>query len=196
MRRLVLTCVFLLAAAGPAAAAPVVLRPSPTEGTLVVQNADNGDGIAPGARPVITLVIRGFVIGQVAEQGRIAIYDLNPTDQSAPEVTGAFSHVDVSRTVRMSDGIQTQTGTQWTGADFRFRAVDGTYRVVIWGSGVYLFASGDQGRVWFTGQADPLLGDGKYSLNGLDWRSLPINGTKEIGPPATRTKETGLPANG
>jgi hypothetical protein len=181
MRRLVVTSVVLLAVAGPAAAA--VLRPSAGEGTLVVQNADNGDGIAPGARPVVTLVIQhGFVIGQVAEQGRIAIYDLDQTDQSAPEVTGAVSHEDVSRTVRTPDGLQTQTGTQWTGANFRFRAVDGTYRVVIWGSGVYLFASGSEGRVWFTGQADAPLGDGKYSLNGGDWHSLPVAGMKEISP--------------
>jgi hypothetical protein len=183
MRRLVFTCVALLAVAGPAAAA--VLRPSAGEGTLVVQNADNGDGIAPSARAVITLVIHGFVIGQVAEQGRIAIFDLDQTDQSAPEVTGAVSHEDVLRTVRTANGLQTQTGTQWTGANFRFRAVDGTYRVVIWGSGVYLFASGSQGRVWFTGQTDAPLGDGKYSLNGGDWHSLPLAGTREIGPPST-----------
>jgi hypothetical protein len=190
MRRLVVTCVVLLAVAGPAAAA--LTRPSTGEGTLVVQNADNGDGIAPGARPVVTLVIHGFVIGQVAEQGRIAIYDLDPTDQSTPEVTGALSHEDVSRTVRTQDGLQTQAGTQWTGTGFRFRAVDGTYRVVIWGSGVYLFASGDQGRVWFTGQADAPLGDGRYSLNGDPWRSLPFAGVKDIGPPPTG----GPPATG
>lgn len=184
-------CVVLLAAAGSAAAAPVVLHPSTGEGTLVVQNADNGDGIAVGARPVVTLVIHGFVIGRVAEQGRIAIYDLDQTDQSAPEVTGAVSHGDVSLKVRTPDGTQTQTGTQWTGTDFRFRAVDGTYRVVIWGSGVYLFASGDQGRVWLTGQTDTPRGDGKYSFNGEAWRSLPVFGVRDIAPPTT-----GSPASG
>lgn len=184
MRRLVLTCVVLLAVAGPAAAATVT-TPSRGESTLVVQNADNGDGIAPGARAVVTLVIHGFVIGRVAEQGRIAIYDLDQTDQSAPEVTGAVSREDVSRTVRTPEGTQTQTGTQWTGTDFRFRAVDGTYRVVIWGSGVYLFASGDQGRAWLTGQSENPRGDGKYSLNGETWRSLPVYGVRDIVPPPT-----------
>jgi hypothetical protein len=192
MRRLVLTCVVLLAAAGPAAAATGMLGPTTSESTLVVQNADNGDGIASGARPVVTLVIHGFVIGRVAEQGRIAIYDLDQTDQSAPEVTGAVSHEDVSRTVKAADGTQTQqTGTQWTGTDFRFRAVDGTYRVVIWGSGVYLFASGDQGRVWLTGQTDNPRGDGKYSLNGEAWRSLPVAGVRDIAPPAPTTPSGG-----
>jgi hypothetical protein len=179
MRRLVVIGVVLLAAAGSAGAA--VFAPSTGDGTLVVQNADNGDGIAPGARPVVTLVIHGFVIGQVAEQGRIQIYDLDPTDQSGPEVTGALS----SRTVRTQAGTQTQTGTQWAGTGFRFRAVDGTYRVVIWGSGVYLFASGDKGQVWFTGQQDPRVPDGRFSLNGGDWRSLPIVGTRLIQPAAT-----------
>jgi hypothetical protein len=185
MRRLVVTCVVLLAVAAPAAAATFVLPPSAGEGTLVVQNADNGDGIATGARAVVTLVIHGFVIGRVAEQGRIAIYDLDQTDQSAPEVTGAASHGDVSRSVRTPDGPQTQTGTQWTGTDFRFRAVDGTYRVQIWGSGVYLFASGDQGRVWLTGQSDNPRGDGTYSFNGEPFRSLPVFGVRDIAPLAT-----------
>jgi len=182
MRRLLVTCGVLFAVAGPAAGA-LVAAPAdstPAGGTLVVRDADNGDGIDPGARPVVTLVIHGFVIGQVAEQGRIQIYDLDPTDQGAPEVTGALSHQDVSRVVH---GV-TQTGTQWSGTGFRFRAVNGTYRVVIWGSGVYLFASGDQGQVWFTGNADAPLTDGKYSLNGGDWHSLPLAGTKSISPPS------------
>lgn len=183
MRRLVVIGVVLLAAAGSAGAA--VFAPSTGDGTLVVQNADNGDGIAPGTRPVVTLVIHGFVIGQVAEQGRIQIYDLDSTDQSEPEVTGALSHSDVSRTVHTLTGTQTQTGTQWTGTGFRFRAIDGTYRVVIWGSGVYLFASGDKGQVWFTGQQDPRVPDGRFSLNGDDWRSLPIVGTRLIQPAVT-----------
>jgi hypothetical protein len=177
MRRLVVTCVFLLAVAGFAATGG--LAQAPNNGTLVVQNADNGDGIGPAARAVVTVVVHGFVIGRVTDQGRIRIYDLDPTDQTPPEVTGALSHTDVSRTV---DGQQ-QTGTQWSGTNFRFRAVDGTFRVVIWGSGVYLFASGDQGQVWFTGNPAAPASDGRFSLNGGDWRSLPLQGTKDIAPP-------------
>jgi hypothetical protein len=179
MRRLIVTCAVLAAVAGVTAAA--ALTQVPSSGTLVVQNADNGDGIGPNARAVVTVVVHGFVIGRVQDQGRIRIFDLDPTDQTPPEVTGALSHQDVSRTV---DGQQ-QTGTQWSGTNFRFRAVDGTYRVVIWGSGVYLFASGDQGQVWFTGNADAPGSDGRYSLNGGDWHSLPLVGTKDIAPPVT-----------
>ena len=178
MRRLVVICCALsLVAAGSAIAAVRTQAPSP--GTLVVQNADNGDGVSAGARAVVTIVIHGFVIGNVKDQGRIRIFDLDPTDQTPPEVTGAVSHRDVSRVA----GGDQQPGTEWSGTNFRFRAVDGTYRVVIWGSGVYLFASGDQGQVWFTGNSDAPSSDGRYSLNGGDWRSLPIQGTKDIVPP-------------
>jgi hypothetical protein len=178
MRRLVVICCALLLVAGGSATA-ATLAQTPDNGTLVVTNADNGDGISAGARAVVTLVIHGFVIGRVQDQGRIRIFDLDPTDQTPPEVTGAVSHRDVSRAV----GGQQQPGTEWSGTNFRFRAVDGTYRIVIWGSGVYLFASGDQGQVWFTGNADEPSSDGKYSLNGGDWRSLPFQGTKDIAPP-------------
>ena len=56
----------------------------------------------------------------------------------------------------------------WKGTDFRFRAVEGTYKVVLWGSGVYVFAGG-QGNVTLTGSADTPKSDGRYSLNGGDW---------------------------
>ncbi len=177
MRRLALTCVALLALAAPATAA--ALRLAPGDGTLVVRGADNGDGTGKGARPVVTLVVDGFAIGHIANEGRIAIYDLNPTDQGTPEVTGATWHQDVTT----ATGV---TGTMWagTGPSFYFRAVGGTYKIVIWGSGVYVFAGG-QGRVWLTGQTSGY--DGQYSLNGGDFRSLPYDTARPfpIAAPAT-----------
>jgi len=174
MRRLLLT---LLALAGLALPAAAVARSiGPNDGTLVVRGGDNGDGVSQGARPVVTLTITGFAIGRIAGVGRIDIYDLDPTNDSTPEVTGADSHRDVTRTV----GDQTQTGTRWTGTSFSFRAAEGTYRIVIYGSGVYLFAGG-KGRVSFTGNPDPTIPDGGFSINGGDFRSLPLDATKPIG---------------
>lgn len=175
VRRLLVSIAALLALALPAAAAAHLVRTvGPNDGTLVVQNADNGDGVGKDARAVVTLVINGFAIGRIVGEGRIAIYDLDSTDQSSPEVTGAEWHKDVSYTT--ADGKQV-SGTSWGGSQFTFRAVQGTYKVVIYGSGVYLFAGG-QGRVWFTGQdGSP---DGRYSINGDDWRSLPNPGTRLI----------------
>ncbi len=125
---------------------------------------------SPG-RPVVTLVIHGSVIGHVADQGRIVIYDLDPSDSSTPEVSGANWHKDVSDISR---------GTKWGGNDFRFRAIGGTFKVVIWGSGVDLFAIG-RGTVTLTGQLDTPRGDGVYSLSGADFYSIPYEATKTIG---------------
>lgn len=178
MRRLALVPVLLLALALPAGA--LALRGGGGDGWLVVQNGDNGDGIATAAhpydaRPVVTLVItKGFVIGHVSNEGRIAIYDLNASDKNAPEVTGA------SRVRDLSLPKSTADGTMWAGTDFRFRAVDGSYRVVIWGSGVYVFAGG-QGTVTLTGSRDTPRQDGKYSLNGGAFVSIPVLAQKTIG---------------
>lgn len=176
MRRILLTCTALLALGLPAAAAARLGGPS--DGTLVVRNADNGDGIGPLARPVATVVITGFVIGRVSGQGRVEIYDLDPADTNAPEVTGADSHADVTRTFHDA----TLDGTRWTGTQPTFRAVDGTYRVMVYGSGVYLFAGG-HGKVWLTGQtsqAGSATSDGTYSINGGGWQSLPVSAVATI----------------
>jgi hypothetical protein len=175
MRRLLVICA-LVALAAPASA--LALRAAPGDGWLVVRGADNGDGIGTDARPyearpVVTLVITGFVIGHVSDQGRIAIYDLNAADQSSPEVTGASRVRDLA-TAKGADG------TMWKGTDFRFRAVQGTYKVVIWGSGVYVFAGG-HGNVSLTGSADTPRSDGTYSLNGGDFTSIPLQAQKTIG---------------
>jgi hypothetical protein len=176
MRWLVVIGASLLALAAPAAA--WALHSAPGDGWLVVRGGDDGDGIGSDARPydarpVVTLVITGFVIGHVSDQGRIAIYDLNAADQNSPEVSGASRVRDLS----LPKGVD---GTMWKGTDFRFRAVEGTYKVVIWGSGVYVFAGG-QGSVTLAGSLDTPSADGQFSLNGGDWRSIPLQAQKTIG---------------
>ena len=168
MRRLLLTSVALLALALPATALAFKLDAS--DGTLVVRQADNGDGIAQGARPVVALSINGFAIGRIAGAGRIEIYDLDPADDAAPEVTGADTHKDVKHD--FGDGPI--AGTRWSNTDgsaFSFRAANGQYRILIYGSGIYLFAGGN-GKVWLTGDPNDPNGDGSYSLNGGAFKSL------------------------
>jgi hypothetical protein len=83
-----------------------------------------------------------------------------------PLVTGAGNPRDVPTD---KDG----TAQQWGYADsFKFRAVNGTFTIVIYGSDVDLVAIGT-GKVELTGMPDTPRGDGKYSLNGGDWKSLP-----------------------
>jgi hypothetical protein len=168
MRRVTLVLLSLLTLVVPAAAV-AALHPSSGDGTLVVRNADNGDGAGLDARPVVTLVIHGSVVGHVGGQGRIAIYNLDTTATSDYSVSGAVWHRDVS-----------QIGTAWGGTDFRFRAVGGYFRVVIRGSDVDLFAIGT-GSATLTGQPDTPHGDGDYSVNGGDFHSIPLEATKTIG---------------
>jgi hypothetical protein len=64
------------------------------------------------------------------------------------------------------------TGTEYNGSGFRFRAIGGAYRVVIRGSGVYLFAGG-HGTVTLHGSSVYPGSDGAYSVDGRAFRSLP-----------------------
>jgi hypothetical protein len=81
----------------------------------------------------------------------------------------------------------TQT-TTWGGTDFRFRVVDGVYKITIYGSAVDLVASG-RGTAILTGTTDTPTRDGLYSVNGADFHSLPPTPTKllTIGSPTSTT---------
>jgi hypothetical protein len=163
VRRTVVICASLAALAVPAGA--LALRLGPGDGTLVVQN-----GTAPRGTPVVTLVIHGAAIGQISGLGKVVIDDPTPNDAFTPEVTGY--------------NWQKQTGdTEYTwggaGPSFRFRAVGGTYKITIYGSGVDLVASG-QGTAVLTGSSDAVASDGRYSLNGQGFKSLPATPTKPL----------------
>jgi hypothetical protein len=157
VRRTVVICASLIALLVPAAA---LALQSGGDGTLVVQN-----GTAPKGVAVITLVIRGVAIGQISGYGKVVIDD--PTGDNIPEVTNYVWH--------------RSTGTEdtWAGSNFRFRAVGGTYRITVYGQDVDLVASG-QGTVVLTGSPDAPTTDGRYSLNGQDFRSLPATPTKPL----------------
>ena len=152
MRRLLLTCL-LIALALPSVAL-AVRSGGGSDGTLAVRNAASDPGV-----PVVSMTITGAVIGQL-DRGRILIDDPSPSDGPGPVVTGADHQRDVSG-----------TATLYSGTDIRFRAVGGKYRIRIFGTGINVNAVG-QGFVRLIGS--PLLtNDGKYSLNGGDWKSLP-----------------------
>ena len=156
MRRLAVISVSLLALAVPAAA--WAMTQAPGDGTLVVKN-----GTAPRGVPVVTLIVTGAAIGRVTNLGTIVIDDSTPNDPFSPEVTGYDSHKDTSG-----------TATKWIGMNMKFRAVGGTYKITIYGSGVDLSAVG-RGYVTLAGVPDTTTGDGVYSLNGDNFRSLPAS---------------------
>jgi hypothetical protein len=161
MRRISFLLASLTALAAPAAVPAA--QAGPSDGTLVVKHgAAPVDG--PNKTAVVRLTITGSVIGQVTGYGRIII---DGGAKSPPaEVTGAGAGHDST----LSD-----TATVWSGdADgFKFRAVGGTYTIVIFGGDVSLFAIGTGGAV-LTGTPDSTT-DGTFSLNGDDPK--PLKGT-------------------
>jgi hypothetical protein len=171
MRRLSVLLGLFTAFAVPAAA--LAAYSATGDGSLVVKN-----GSAPQGMPVVVLKITGSVIGQVGSSGKLVI-DAGPNaDATAePQVTGAGLPTDSHRS---------DTAQVWTGNDvnsFRFRAVGGTYTVLVYGSGVKLVAVG-VGTVRLAGLPNVSSGDGRYSLNGDDFASLPGAQTdkRSIGP--------------
>lgn len=155
MRRLVLFIASLAALAAPAAV--LGAKNAPSDGSLVVKNGAAGKG------PVVMLVITGSVIGEVTGQGRIII-DAGPNGDP-PEVAGAA----LDRKAKLAS----DTAQAWGSSDgFTFRAVAGKFTILIYGSRVNLTAVG-KGKVKLAGDPDAPKTDGRYSLNGGEFRSLP-----------------------
>jgi hypothetical protein len=157
MRRLSVILGLFSVFAVPAAA--LAATSAPSDGSLVVKN-----GQAPLNTPVVTLQITGSVIGEVDGYGKLVI-DAGPNaDATAePQVTGGGLPSDSSRS---------PTAQVWKNTNFKFRAVGGSYTILVYGSGVNLVAVGS-GTVRLAGMPDTPSGDGRYSLNGDDFASLP-----------------------
>ena len=169
MRRIVFFLAVLSALAAPLAA--LAAKATPGDGTLVVKNGNAPDS-GPDKTPVVRLTITGSVIGQVTGLGRMII-DPGATSPN-PDVTGAIGH----------DVPQSDTATEWKGGGdgFKFRAVGGTYTLVIYtgpNSTVSLVAVG-VGSVYLAGTPDKGIGDGKYSVNGADFKSMPGTPTDKL----------------
>jgi hypothetical protein len=84
---------------------------------------------------------------------------------------------------RPGDWPKNDTAQVWpaTGKalDITFRAVGGTFTVVVYGSGVNLVAAGT-GTVRLAGLPDTPAADGLYSLNDKDFVSLPGTQTARL----------------
>lgn len=156
MRRL--SVIFVL---GVALAVPVVALAATgasTDGSLVVHN-----GSAPLGTPVVVLSITGSVIGNIGH-GRLVI-DGGPLDAGSPKAPQVTSG---ARCVT-PDGDTKQI---CKGDSFSFRAVGGHYTVLLYGSNIDVVAVGT-GWVKVAGVPDVPVGDGRYSVNGADFASLP-----------------------
>jgi hypothetical protein len=156
MRRL--SVIFALCAA---LAVPVVALAgtgASNDGSLVVNH-----GQAPVGTPVVVLSITGSVIGNVGHGKIIIDGGPNAVDNSrAPQVTSGAR-------CTTPDGDTKQT---CKGDTFSFRAVGGHYTLLVYGTGVDVVAVGT-GWAKVAGIPDVPVGDGKYSVNGDDFTSLP-----------------------
>jgi hypothetical protein len=164
MRRLALILGLVSAIAVPAAALAGI--GAPDDGSLVVKNgqAPYNPTSTPNV-PVVQLTITGSVIGSVNGGGKVVIDAGANADATAePQVTGAGLP---------SVSPRSATAQVWTStAGFKFRAVGGIYTVLVYGSQVNLVAVGT-GTVRLAGMPDTPKGDGRYSLNGDAFASLP-----------------------
>jgi len=150
----------ILALPAAAAARPQAHHAAP--GFLVVRDASTDNGIT--GRPVATLVVHGFVLGRVAQEGAVQLYHLRGL------LPAQVDGIDVSR--RAVTFRRVVQGTEYSGSGFRFRAVGGFWRVVVYGAGVSLYAGGT-GRAYLHGSVEYPRGDGDYSVNGGTFVSLP-----------------------
>ena len=165
MRRILLSCAVLAVLTLPAAASAGA-HGHAGPGFLVAREA-SGDGGVNG-HAIVTLVVHGFVLGSVKQhaEARVDIYQLpSIRGQGTPQAVGS----DVIRGSRKWHGF---VGHEFSGPGFRFAAIGGYYRVVVRGSGVYLFAGG-HGNVTIRGSSSNPRADGTYSIDGRPFRSLP-----------------------
>lgn len=165
MRRILLICATGAALALPAAVAHARTDRA-TPGFLVVRNAAT-DGPVTG-HPVVTVVVHGFVLGRVSQDGEVQIYRLASAPNSLTvQANGPY----VSRRTVKWHGV---SGTEFSGSGFSFRAVGGNYRVVLYGSGVYVYAGTvGHGSVTLHGSTAYPKSDGEYAIDGRAFRSLP-----------------------
>lgn len=173
MRRILLSCATLTVLALTVVASAGA-RGQASHGLLVVQKAVGSGGIH--GHPVVTLVIEGFVLGRISPQAqaRVDIYQSPSTGGQG----GFGADADASSHPIRWRGF---AGKEYNGSGFRFHATNGAYRVVIRGSGVYLFAGG-RGSVKLRGSSVYPKADGRFAVDGEAWRSLPARQlTRTIG---------------
>jgi hypothetical protein len=134
-------------------AVPVALGgDAPGDGTLSVKRG----------RGSIDLKFKGSVIGRIT--GRVFVRDFRPQDDTVPQLVGCKPRVRHPLT-----GVSTCKGR-----NVSFRILDGRYRVILHGTGIFLSAAG-YGSVTVDGIGDEGVNEGMMSLNDQPYQSLPDN---------------------
>jgi hypothetical protein len=172
MRRILLSCTLLALLALPAATSARASAHRVKPGYVVIRKALDDGGV--NGRPAVTVrLVQGFVLGRVSQEARIDVYHLQSAGgQAQVKGTDVFT-----KPVSWHDF----PGKEYTGSNVRFRAIGGLYRVVVRGSGIYLFAGG-QGHVRLRGSSYNRAADGEFSVNGSPFGSMPTRPlTRKLG---------------
>ena len=103
------------------------------------------------------------MIGRIRQEGAVKIFHFGPGPPAQVSGVGVLGSPVT---------YQTQQGTKFSGSDFRFRAVGGVWRVVVYGAGISLYAGGN-GKAFLHGSVFNPHADGQYSFNGAPFASLP-----------------------
>jgi hypothetical protein len=150
MRPLVAFTVLAIALAVPAAG--LAVGDGSADGTLSVKNARGLVQLQP---------FNGSAIGRIG-RGRVVITDSVFDDGAGFDFWGCDTKFDKS-----------DTTTVCSGSNLRFRAIGGSYRIVIRGAGISVSAVG-RGTVLLDGRGeDPDVNDGSFALNDSPYKSLP-----------------------
>jgi hypothetical protein len=147
-----------------ALAMPVaVVAAAGTDGTLSVKKG----------HATIVLKLRGTIIGRLAS-GTIRIRDVNPYDNSAPQIRHCRLRYPSFATIAC------------TGRKIVFRALGGRFVVRVKGSGIYLSAVG-RGTVTVQGAGSLTVPNGVMSLDDGPYQPIPdLLTTYTLGTPPTR----------
>jgi hypothetical protein len=132
-------------------AVPVALGgDAPGDGTLSVKRG----------RGLVDLKFKGSVLGRI--NGKVYVRDFRPLDGTNPQLVGCRPRVR-----HPLPGVSTCKGRSVS-----YRILDGRYRVILHGTGIFLSAVG-HGSVTVDGIGDEGVSDGMMSLNDGLYQSLP-----------------------
>jgi hypothetical protein len=168
MRRLILLCLGAL-----------LVVPATALGVVPFASGDGTVAVRDGAGLVKLQLPSSVILGRV-EDGELRVFDPD-TDCDALDRTTVWNNDDLDVKFVSKPGVrQTPSSPRrvpvcvfTSDTPMRFRLLDeGNVRVK--GDGIWVSAVG-RGKVWLEGQDDK-ANDGKYSINGAPFRSLPDDG--------------------
>jgi hypothetical protein len=124
----------------------------PAAALAAVRGAGDGTVVVKNAAGKVTVVGKGTIFGHF-DDGTLTVVDYNPDDLKDPQVSGAERF-----------WVKSDTTTRYAGTDVRFLFSGGSYKIIVYGTGVDISAVG-KGKVTALGDAT-VANDGTVAVNG------------------------------